>query len=96
MLATIEDAYLRERASDTVDVTTRIMNNLMGRNEEVDLKKLKEPCIVISYDLNPSTTAQLDRKTVLGFATDVGGQTSHTAIMARSLRIPAIVGFRCA
>ncbi len=96
MLATIEDAYLRERASDMRDVTTRIMNNLMGRNEEVDLKKLKEPCIVISYDLNPSTTAQLDRKTVLGFATDVGGQTSHTAIMARSLRIPAIVGLKSA
>jgi len=96
MLATIEDAYLRERASDMRDVTTRIMNNLMGRHEEVDLRKLKEPCIVISYDLNPSTTAQLDRKTVLGFATDVGGQTSHTAIMARSLRIPAIVGLKSA
>ena len=93
-LAAIEDDYLRERATDMRDVTARILNNLMGRHEEVDLRKLKEPCIVISYDLNPSTTAQLDRKTVLGFATDIGGQTSHTAIMARSLRIPAIVGLK--
>lgn len=93
-LAAIEDDYLRERATDMRDVTSRVLNNLMGRKEEVDLKKLKEPCIIISYDLSPSTTAQLDRKTVLGFATDIGGKTSHTAIMARSLRIPAVVGLR--
>jgi phosphotransferase system enzyme I (PtsI) len=60
----------------------------------MDLQKLKEPCIIISYDLKPSTTAQLDRKVVLGFATDIGGKTSHTAIMARSLRIPAVVGLK--
>jgi phosphotransferase system enzyme I (PtsI) len=93
-LAAIEDDYLRERATDMRDVTSRVLNNLMGRKEEVDLKKLKEPCIIISYDLSPSTTAQLDRKTVLGFATDIGGKTSHTAIMARSLRIPAVVGLK--
>jgi phosphotransferase system enzyme I (PtsI) len=93
-LAAIEDDYLRERATDMRDVTARILNNLMGRQEEVDLKKLAEPCIIISYDLTPSTTAQLDRKTVLGFATDIGGRTSHTAIMARSLRIPAVVGLK--
>src|SRR5580704_7240367 len=93
-LAAIEDEYLRERATDMRDVTSRVLNNLMGRKEEVDLKKLKEPCIIISYDLSPSTTAQLDRKTVLGFATDIGGKTSHTAIMARSLRIPAVVGLK--
>jgi len=95
-LAAIEDDYLRERATDMRDVTSRVLNNLMGRNEEVDLKKLKEPCIIISYDLSPSTTAQMDRKTVLGFATDMGGKTSHTAIMARSLRIPAVVGLKSA
>ncbi|MDB6125562.1 MAG: phosphoenolpyruvate--protein phosphotransferase [Pedosphaera sp.] len=93
-LAAIEDDYLRERATDMRDVTSRILNNLTGRQEEVDLKKIKEPCIIISYDLSPSTTAQLDKKTVLGFATDVGGKTSHTAIMARSLRIPAVVGLK--
>ncbi|EEF62320.1 phosphoenolpyruvate--protein phosphotransferase [Pedosphaera parvula] len=93
-LAAIEDDYLRERATDMRDVTSRILNNLTGRQEEVDLRKLKEPCVIISYDLSPSTTAQLDKKTVLGFATDVGGKTSHTAIMARSLRIPAVVGLK--
>jgi len=93
-LAAIEDDYLRERATDMRDVTTRILNNLSGRHEEVDLKKLKEACIIIAYDLTPSTTAQLDRKTALGFATEVGGRTSHTAIMARSLRIPAVVGLK--
>src|SRR5579872_7345698 len=93
-LAAIEDDYLRERATDMRDVTARILNNLMGRQEEVDVKKLKEPCIIVSYDLSPSVTAQLDRKTVLGFATDIGGKTSHTAIMARSLRIPAVVGLK--
>lgn len=93
-LAAIEDDYLRERATDMRDVTSRILNNLMGRSEEIDLKKLKEPCIIISYDLSPSTTAQMDRKVVLGFATDIGGKTSHSAIMARSLRIPAVVGLK--
>jgi phosphotransferase system enzyme I (PtsI) len=93
-LAAIEDDYLRERATDMRDVTSRILNNLMGWQEEMDLQKLKEPCVIISYDLKPSTTAQLDRKVVLGFATDIGGKTSHTAIMARSLRIPAVVGLK--
>ncbi len=93
-LAAIEDEYLRERAGDMRDVTSRIMDNLLGRQQEVNLKQLKEPSILISYDLSPSVTAQLDRKIVLGFATDIGGKTSHTAIMARSLRIPAIVGLK--
>jgi phosphoenolpyruvate-protein phosphotransferase (PTS system enzyme I) len=93
-LAAIEDDYLRERATDMRDVTARILNNLSGRQEELDLKKLKEPCIIVAYDLTPSTTAQLDRKIALGFATDAGGRTSHTAIMARSLRIPAVVGLK--
>ncbi|HVV73966.1 MAG TPA: phosphoenolpyruvate--protein phosphotransferase, partial [Verrucomicrobiae bacterium] len=93
-LAAIEDDYLRERATDMRDVTTRVLNNLLGREEELDLRSLKEPCIIISHDLTPSNTAQLDKRSVLGFATDVGSKTSHTAIMARSLRIPAIVGLK--
>src|SRR5579883_2484119 len=64
-LAAIEDDYLRERATDMRDVTARILDNLLGRQSEVDLKNLQEPAILISYDLTPSTTAQLDRKTVL-------------------------------
>src|SRR5581483_4045693 len=78
-LAAIEDDYLRERATDMRDVTSRILDNLLGRQDEVDLKKVTEPCIIISYDLSPSTTAQLDKKIVLGFGTDIGGRTSHTA-----------------
>jgi len=93
-LSSIDDEYLRERAADMRDVTSRLLSKLMGVDEETDLSKLKEPCIIISYDLSPSRTALLDRKMVLGFATDVGSKTSHTAIMARSLRIPAVVGLR--
>ena len=91
-LAGIADDYLRERATDMRDVTTRVLNNLLGRGEETSLRHLPEPCIVVSHDLTPSSTAQMDRNNVLGFATDVGSRTSHTAILARSLRIPAIVG----
>jgi phosphotransferase system enzyme I (PtsI) len=93
-LAAIEDDYLRERATDMRDVTARVLNNLMGREDEIELRSLKEPCIIISHDLTPSNTAQLDKRSVLGFATDVGSKTSHTAIMARSLRIPAVVGLK--
>ena len=93
-LAAIEDDYLRERATDMRDVTTRVLNNLLGLEEELNLRHLKEPCIIISHDLTPSNTAQLDKRNVLGFGTDVGSKTSHTAIMARSLRIPAIVGLK--
>lgn len=91
-LAAIEDDYLRERANDMRDVTNRVLNNLLGREDELNLRHLKEPCIIVSHDLSPSHTAQLNKKNVLGFATDVGSKTSHTAIMARSLRIPAVVG----
>jgi len=77
---------LRERAADMRDVTHRVLANLIGRKEETDLGHLSEPCVIISYDLSPSRTAVLDKKMVLGFATDIGGKTSHTAIMARSLR----------
>ena len=93
-LAAIDDDYLRERATDMRDVTIRVLNNLLGVDEESDLRRLKEPCIIISHDLTPSDTAQLDKRKVLGFATDVGSRTSHTAIMARSLRIPAVVGLK--
>jgi phosphotransferase system enzyme I (PtsI) len=93
-LAKVEDEYLRERATDMRDVSGRVMNNLLGLHDHVDLAHLTEPCIIIAHDLTPSKTAQLDRKNVLGFATDIGSRTSHTAIMARSLRIPAIVGLK--
>src|SRR5947207_15869557 len=95
-LSAIDDEYLRERAADMRDVTARILNNLLGRADDFDPSKLEEPCIIISYDLTPSRTAQLDKKMVIGFATDVGSRTSHTAIMARSMRIPAVVALQTA
>jgi phosphotransferase system enzyme I (PtsI) len=93
-MSSIGDDYLRERASDMRDVAGRMLDNLQGREANLDLRQLKEPCIIISDDLTPSQTAQMDKKMVIGFATDVGSRTSHTAIMARSMRIPAVVGLR--
>ena len=93
-LAAIEDEYLRERAADMRDLTVRVLDNLLEVKNEFDLRHLAEPCVLVSHDLSPSMTAQLDKKFVLGFATDIGGQTSHTAIMARSLGIPAVVGLQ--
>lgn len=93
-LSTIEDEYLRERAKDMRDVTNRVMRNLLGLPERDDIKTLTEPVIIVSEDLAPSTTAQMNHKLVLGFATDMGSKTSHTAILARSLQIPAVVGLQ--
>ncbi|HRZ11456.1 MAG TPA: phosphoenolpyruvate--protein phosphotransferase [Kiritimatiellia bacterium] len=90
-LARLEDDYLRERAADVRDVTRRILRNLAGRSASL-LSRLDRPYIVIANDLAPSDTATLNRDKVLGFATDLGSPTSHTAIMARALSLPAIVG----
>lgn len=87
----MEDEYLRERASDVRDVAHRVIHNLLGKQRE-DLAHLKEEVVVIAYDLSPSDTAMMHKEKVIGFATDIGGRTSHTAIMARSLEIPAVVG----
>jgi len=91
-LSRVTDDYLRERATDIRDVTERVLDQLLGRGEKVDLLALTTPCIVVAHDLSPSVTAQMKKEVVLGFATDLGGPTSHTAIMARSLGIPAVVG----
>ena len=90
-LSEIDDPYLRERALDIHDVTRRVVRNLMGK-ESRDLASITTPHILIAHNLAPSDTAQLNRHLVLGFATDMGSKTSHTAIMARSLNIPAVVG----
>jgi phosphoenolpyruvate-protein phosphotransferase (PTS system enzyme I) len=95
-LAAVDDDYLRERADDMRDLTARVLDNLLDVQDESDLRHITEPCILVSRDLSPSTTAQLDKKMILGFATDIGGKTSHTAIMARSMGIPAIVGLKTA
>jgi phosphotransferase system enzyme I (PtsI) len=92
VLEAVEDEYLRERAADLRDLTGRVLDNLLEVKDQFDLRHLTEPCILVAHDLSPSMTAQLDKKYVLGFVTDIGGKTSHTAILARSLDIPAVVG----
>src|SRR3989338_2741812 len=87
----IQDEYLKERVSDIGDVGRRVLRNLLGREWEM-LKDLKEPVVIVAYDLSPSDTASMYKKNVIAFATDIGGMTSHTAIMAKSLEIPAVVG----
>ena len=87
----VEDEYLRERTSDLQDVGRRILRNLTGLKRH-SLSELAEPVIVVAYDLSPSDTATMHRQHVIGFITDIGGRTSHTAIMAKSLEIPAVVG----
>lgn len=92
VLEAVEDEYLRERAADLRDLTGRVLDNLLEVKDQFDLRHLTEPCILVAHDLSPSMTAQLDKKYILGFVTDIGGKTSHTAILARSLDIPAAVG----
>ena len=90
-LGEMEDPYLRERVVDIHDVGRRVIHNLLGR-EPAALAGLDAPRIVVAHSLMPSDTVQVRREFLLGFATEVGGKTSHTAIMARSLNIPAVVG----
>jgi len=92
-LSEIDDPYLRERAFDIHDVTRRVIRNLLGRSTKT-LGAMDVPQIVVAHNITPSDTAMLNRQMVLGFATDVGSRTSHTAIMARSLNIPAVVGLK--
>ena len=91
VLSKSEDEYLRERVSDINDVGKRILKNILG-TEHRTLEDLKKKAIVVAYDLSPSDTAVMHRGNVIAFATDIGGRTSHTAIMAKSLEIPAVVG----
>jgi phosphotransferase system enzyme I (PtsI) len=92
-LAELSDEFFRERAADVHDVTRRILRNLLGHDHRV-LTDLPANTIVIAHDLSPSDTTSLDRQHVSGFATDVGSHTSHTAIVARSIGLPAVVGLR--
>jgi phosphotransferase system enzyme I (PtsI) len=87
----ISDEYLRERRSDIDSIGDRLLRNLLGETHE-SLADVEEQVIVVAHDLSPADTVQMDRSKVVGFVTDVGGRTSHTAILARSLGIPAVVG----
>lgn len=89
----MDNEYMKERASDLRDVSGRVLRNLTN-TKSIDLSVLDEEVILVAEDLTPSETVTMDKKKVLGFLTDIGGRTSHTAIMARSLEIPAVVGLK--
>ncbi|QQZ62477.1 phosphoenolpyruvate--protein phosphotransferase [Paenibacillus sonchi] len=91
MLESMENEYMRERAKDIRDVTKRVTAHLLGV-QIPDPSLISEEVVIIAVDLTPSDTAQLNRRYVKGFTTDIGGRTSHSAIMARSMEIPAVVG----
>jgi phosphotransferase system enzyme I (PtsI) len=87
----VEDEYIRERFHDVENLGERILRNLAGKEQE-SLQEIEERVIIVAHDLSPVDTGELNIAKVMGFITDVGGRTSHTAIMAQSLKIPAVVG----
>lgn len=89
----IEDEYVKERIADVKDVGNRILQNLAG-NDMTSLADVDNNTVVVAHDLTPSDTAQLNKERVIGFLTNIGGRTSHSAIMARTLEIPAVVGLQ--
>lgn len=90
IMESIDDEYMRERAADIRDVSNRIIKNLLGVCDSVEITH--DNTVVVAHDLTPSDTAQLDKSKVCAFLTNIGGRTSHSAIMARTMEIPAIVG----
>jgi phosphoenolpyruvate-protein phosphotransferase (PTS system enzyme I) len=95
MFEQMDNEYMKERAADIRDVTKRVLAHLLGVHL-VNPSMIAEEVIIVAEDLTPSDTAQLNRQFVLGFTTDIGGRTSHSAIMARSMEIPAVVGTKTA
>ncbi len=95
MFESMDDAYMRERAADIKDISRRVTAYILGV-PLVDLSLIDEKVILIAEDLTPSDTAQLNKEFVQGFVTNIGGRTSHSAIMARSMEIPAVVGTKTA
>ena len=91
MFRGMKNDYMKERSEDITDIGYRLIMNMLGR-EIHSLRSIKEPVIIVAHDITPSDTAQMKKDMVLGFLTDIGGRTSHAAIMARSLEIPAILG----
>ena len=91
MFESMDDAYMKERAADIKDVSFRLLCNLEGK-EIPNLATLSEPVVIVAKELTPSDTGSLNKEFAKGFATEIGGRTSHSAIMARSLEIPAVVG----
>lgn len=91
LAAMTDNKYMQERAADVKDVAKRVLSHLLGK-QLPDIASISEPVVIIAKEITPSDTSQMDAKFVKGLATDLGGRTSHAAIMARTLRIPAVVG----
>ncbi|MGB5984620.1 MAG: phosphoenolpyruvate--protein phosphotransferase [Desulfobacterales bacterium] len=91
IFSNMSDPYLRERVNDITQVSNRIMTNLLGA-ERVDIGAINKRVILVAHDLSPAETSQIDLERIKGFATDVGGKTSHTGIIARTMAIPAVLG----
>ena len=89
--AAVQDRYISERATDIYDIERRLLRHLLGKRRE-DVGHISHEIVIVAHELGPTQTASFDRKFIKGFATDAGGRTSHTAIVARSLGIPAVVG----
>ncbi len=92
-LSATDDKYLKERASDFKDIKRRILRKLQG-DDRLCIHQISEPAIIVSYELTPSLTVGLEKSKILGFATELGGRTSHAAILARALEVPSIVGVK--
>jgi len=95
MFEAMDNKYMKERAADIRDVSTRVLSHLLGV-EIPDYSRISTDVIIVAEDLTPSLTAQLDKTYVKGFITDIGGRTSHSAILARTMEIPAVVGTKTA
>jgi len=91
MFESMDDAYFKERAADIKDVSYRLLCNILGLNIP-DLSSIDEEVVIVAEEMTPSDTAQLNKKYALGFVTEIGGKTSHAAIMAVALGLPAVVG----
>jgi len=94
VFSNIQDEYLRERTGDINDIGRRVLKNLMDETKLHELDNITEELIIVAHDLSPSDTASMFNKNILAFATDIGGRTSHTAIMAKTLGVPAVVGLK--
>lgn len=92
--AKMPDEYLRERASDVSDISKRVLKHLMDESKLHDLDSLQDDLIIVAHDLSPSDAVSIYNKKIKGFLTDIGGRTSHTAIIAKSLGVPAVVGLK--
>jgi len=94
VFSNIEDEYLRERTTDVNDIGRRILKNLTDEAKLHEFENLSEQLIIVAHDLSPSDTVSMYNKNIIAFVTDIGGRTSHTAIMAKSLGVPAVVGLK--